>query len=110
MQWQRRYERVSFYCPVKVIVLPDGPTLSGYSFDISLGGVGITLNTLLKPGQDVCISFQLRGDSDKCVEESVWGRVASLEADVDCNLVGIEFLGEVHRLRQLLLATMVGSL
>jgi c-di-GMP-binding flagellar brake protein YcgR len=110
MQWQRRYERVPFFCPVEVTVLPDGPTVSGYCFDISLGGVGITLNTLLERGQDVCISFQLRRDSDKNVKESVFGRVASLQSDVDCNRVGIEFLGGISQAHQSQLATMIGSL
>ena len=110
MRWQRRYERVPFFCPVDVTVLPDGPTVPGHSFDISLGGVGITLNTLLERGQDVHISFQLRHDSEKCDEESVLGRVADLESDADCNRVGIEFLGGIGQSRQPLLATMIGSL
>jgi c-di-GMP-binding flagellar brake protein YcgR len=110
MPWQRRYERVSFFCPVEVTVLPDGPTVPGHAFDISLGGVGITLNTLLERGQDVRISFQLRHESEKCVEESVWGRVVNFESDVDCNRVGIEFLGEIPQSSQLQLATMIGSL
>jgi c-di-GMP-binding flagellar brake protein YcgR len=110
MQWQRRYERVSFFCPVQVTVLPDGPTVPGHSFDISLGGVGITLNSVLEPGQNVCISFQLRGTSGECVNENVVGRVTNLESDVDCNRVGIEFLGGIRQSHQQLLATKVGSL
>ena len=110
MQWQRHYERVPFFCPVEVAVLPDGPTVPGHSFNISLGGVGVTLNALLEPGQDVCISFQLRHGSEKCVEESVWGRVANFESDVDCNRVGIEFLGGIGQSHQRLLSQMIGSL
>ena len=110
MQWQRRYERVSFYCPVEVTVLPDGPTVPGHTFDISLRGVGITLNASLEPGQDVRISFQLRCDSEKCVEESVLGRVANLEPDMDCNRIGIEFIGGIRQPCQHQLATMIGSL
>ena len=44
---------VPFFCPVEVTVLPDGPAVQGHSFDISLGGVGITLGALLEPGQPV---------------------------------------------------------
>ena len=110
MRWQRRYERVPFFCPVEVTVLPDGPAVQGHSFDISLGGVGITLGALLEPGQPMRISFQLRHDSEKCVEEIVWGRVANFESDVDCNRVGIGFLGGISPSHQLLLSTMVESL
>jgi c-di-GMP-binding flagellar brake protein YcgR len=110
MQWQRRYERVPFFCPVEVTVLPDGPTVPGYCFDISLGGVGITLNIVLEPGQDVCIAFQLRHGSAKCVTESVWGRVANFKSDDDCNRVGIEFLGGISHLHHLQLTTTIASL
>ena len=49
----------TFFCPLQLTVLPDGPTVPGKSFDISLGGVGITADIFLERGQSVVIRFQL---------------------------------------------------
>ena len=89
---KRRYERVAFFCPLKLTVLPDGPCVTANAFDISLGGVGLFTGASLQIGQNVSVRFQLKTASGKPIEESAIGRVAYIRADEDGNRVGIEFM------------------
>jgi len=93
---QRRYERVAFFCPLRLTVLPDGPTVPANSFDISLGGVGLATGASLPQGQSVSVRFQLKNAAGKPVEEIALGRVAYVRADEDGNRVGIEFLEPIR--------------
>jgi c-di-GMP-binding flagellar brake protein YcgR len=96
MAGQRRYERVAFFCPVDLTVQPNGPTLPGGSFDISLGGVGITTEQLLQRGQTVRVRFHLRNGAAGKIDEEVVGRVAYCRADEDGDRMGIEFLETIR--------------
>jgi c-di-GMP-binding flagellar brake protein YcgR len=96
MLGRRRYERVAFFCPVKVFVLPDGPVLSGRTFDISLGGVGITTDRMLERGQTLRIQFHFQKGSDVPVDEEIMGQAAYSRADEDGDRVGVEFLEPVN--------------
>jgi c-di-GMP-binding flagellar brake protein YcgR len=88
---RRRYERIPYFHEVRLTVLPDGPTVVAHAFDISLGGVGLSTQTSLQPGQMVAVSFPVRDHSNKAVVNRVIGRVAHLTADPDGNRVGVEF-------------------
>ena len=88
---QRRYERVAFYCGLEVTVMPDGPTALARSFDLSLGGVGITAAMMLNRGQTVRVRFHLQKGSNEWTDEEVFGRVAYLCAEEGGNRIGIEF-------------------
>lgn len=100
MAGQRRYERVAFFCPVQLTVLPDGPTVPAYSFDISAGGVGLTTTASMERGKDVRVDFHVKnGSHEECVE-SVLGRIAYLRADEDGNRIGIEFLETIRESAQ----------
>lgn len=95
MLGRRRYERVAFFCPVTVVVLPDGPAMQGRTFDISLGGVGVTTQRMLERGQSVRVRFHFQRGADVPVDEDVMGQVAYSRADEDGDRVGIEFLQPV---------------
>jgi hypothetical protein len=110
MLGRRRYERVAFYCPLTLSVLPDGPTVPGNSFDISIGGVGVTTKVMLERGQDVRIRFQLRNGTNETIEEEIIGRVAYCLADEDGDRIGIEFLQTVQELSQPALAKRLSNL
>jgi hypothetical protein len=97
---QRRYERVAFFCPLQLTVLPNGPVIPGTSFDISLGGVGITANLFLERGQTVRVRFHLQNRSHGPVEEELFGRVAYSRADEDGDRIGIEFLETINNSTQ----------
>jgi c-di-GMP-binding flagellar brake protein YcgR len=96
MQGQRRYERVAFFCPVDLTVLPDGKTVSASTFDISLGGVGLATPMVLNRGQAVRVRFHLRNGSNGRIDEDILGRVAHSRADEDGDRIGVEFLETVH--------------
>ena len=96
MMGQRRYERVAFFCPVKLTVLPDGPTAPANSFDISMGGVGLNTALFLERGQDVLVHFKITNGPKEYIEESVLGRVAFSRAEEDVNRLGIEFLESIR--------------
>ena len=107
---QRHYERVAFYCGVQVTVLPNGPTASGMSFDLSVGGVGITADILLNRGQTVRVRFHLHNGSNTWTDEDVLGRVAYLCADEDGNRIGIEFLKTIQEATKPALAHKLNTL
>jgi c-di-GMP-binding flagellar brake protein YcgR len=110
MLGRRRYERMPFFCPVTVSVLPDGPALSGRTFDISLGGVGITAQRMLERGKTVRVRFHIQNGSDVAVDEEVMGRVAYSRADEDGDRAGIEFLQAVNDSMQPMLAYKLNNL
>lgn len=101
---------MAFYCPLQLTVLPDGPTVAGRSFDISLGGVGITADVFLERGQTVQASFHFSDGPQGEAEESVLGRVAYSRADEDGNRIGIEFLEILRESAQPLLAQKLNNL
>ncbi|MBN1395736.1 MAG: PilZ domain-containing protein [Pirellulales bacterium] len=96
MAGQRRYERTSFFTPVKLTVLPDGPSIETNSFDISLGGVGLNSTVFIEPGKDVILRFHVADRLPDCKDEKIFGRVAYSRADEDVNRMGIEFLQPIH--------------
>ena len=110
MAWQRRYERVAFYCPVQLTVLPNGPAVPGRSFDISIGGVGITTEIALERGQSVCVRFHLQNGAPEGKDEDILGRVAYSRADEDGGRVGIEFLATIQESAQPELARKLNNL
>ena len=97
---QRRYERVAFSCGLQLTALPSGPTVPGRSFDISVGGVGITSDILLNCGQTVRVRFHLHDGSNEWTVEDVLGRVAYSYADEGENRMGIEFLETIQRINK----------
>jgi hypothetical protein len=94
---QRRYQRVAFYCGLQLTVLPNGPTIPARSFDLSVGGVGITSDLLLNRGQAVRIRFHLRNGSKEWTDEDILGRIAYACADESGNRMGIEFLETIQK-------------
>ena len=107
---RRRYERVDFYCPVHLTVEPDGPTIPCQSFDISLGGVGLSLPVSLERGQAVRVCFHLRSGADNTTDSTVAGHVAYTKADEDGVRVGIEFLSAIQESNQPALARKLNQL
>jgi hypothetical protein len=110
MLGQRRYERVAFFCPLQLTVLPDGPTVPARSFDISIGGVGITTEILLERGRAVQIQFQLPNGSKERIVEDILGRVAYCRADEDGDRMGIEFLETIREAAHPALARKLNAL
>lgn len=100
MNGKRRYERVAFYCPVQLTVLPDGPDVPGNTFDISLAGMGLAAEVFLERGQDVLVRFHPAKGSPPDKDESVLGRVAYSRADEGGNRLGIEFVKPIRESTQ----------
>ena len=88
--YTRRYQRVPFFCKATLTVLPAGTPVDAYSFDISLGGVGLDAPVWCPRGSAVRVSFYLKGRDGERVEH-VLGRVAYVRADESDNRIGIEF-------------------
>jgi hypothetical protein len=107
---QRRYERVAFYCPVDLTVLPNGPAVPGRSFDISIGGVGIITQIALERGQSVSVRFHMHNGASESKDEDILGRVAYSRADEDGDRIGIEFLATVQEAAQPMLARKLNNL
>jgi hypothetical protein len=105
---QRRYERVAFYCSLHLTLLPNGPTVSARSFDISVGGVGIAANILPARGQAVRVRFHKR--SSEWTGEDVVGRVAYSRADEDGNRIGVEFVEQIQEATHPMLASRLNAL
>ena len=101
---RRRYERVDFFCPVHLTVEPDGPTIPCQSFDISLGGVGLSMQASLERGQTVRVCFHLRNGADKTIDETISGHVAYTKSDEGGVRIGIEFLSTIQESNQPALA------
>lgn len=95
---KRRYERVSWFCSVDLKVLPNGPVVSGTTFDVSIGGVGIAANRILERGKLVSVQFHMHDNRDHHpIEENVMGKVAYGRADEDGGRIGIEFMEVVSK-------------
>ncbi len=107
---KRRYERVAWFCPVKLRVLPDGPELPANTFDISIGGVGVTTNMMLERGKTVAVQFQLPNGTGGTINEDIMGRVAYSRADEDGDRIGIEFFETVRDSAQPALAKKLNNL
>jgi c-di-GMP-binding flagellar brake protein YcgR len=107
---RRRYERVAFFCPLHVTSLQGGAAVPARSFDISMGGVGLTAPISLERGETVCVRFHLNRASGEAVDEDVWGRVAYSRADEDGNRVGIEFINTLREATQPALTRRIGNL
>ncbi len=88
---QRRYERVAFYCGVQLTLLPNGPTIPARSFDVSLGGLGLTAKVFLDCEQSVRVRLRLRNGANGWTEEAIEGRIAHCCADENGNRIGIQF-------------------
>jgi hypothetical protein len=101
---QRRYERIDYFCPLQLTVLPNGPSVPGNSFDITVAGVGIVAGVLLNRGQTVRVRFHLHNGSSDTVDEEIMGRVAYCKSDEDGNRLGIEFLELIGETAQPVLA------
>ena len=115
----RLYQRVPFFCKAKLTVLSEKAlsqqsaheplfgtamltalpadheymvpaSVNAYTFDISLGGVGLNAAVSYPCGCTVRVSFYLKGPGGERVEQ-VLGRVAYVKADESGTRVGIEF-------------------
>jgi c-di-GMP-binding flagellar brake protein YcgR len=107
---RRRYQRVAYFCPLRLTVLPGGQTVSCNSFDISRGGVGLVTNVHLERGQSVLIHFQVHNKRHEAVEADVQGKVAYTRSDEGGNVIGIEFLEDVRESTQPVLAQILDNL
>lgn len=107
---RRRYERVAWFCPLHLTVLPNGPALECESFDISLGGVGIAGSVMLERGKSVRVLFHIRNGTKETIDEEVMGRVAYSRADEDGNRLGIEFLEPIKEAANPALAKKLNAL
>ncbi|NLF08648.1 MAG: PilZ domain-containing protein [Pirellulaceae bacterium] len=92
MKHRRRFERVDYFHPIRLFVMPDGPDLPANTFDISIGGVGAIAEDWLEKGTEVRVTFSPRCADGEPHEEEIYGRVAYAQADEDGNRIGIEFL------------------
>jgi len=110
MLGRRRYERVAFFCPLQLTELRNGTTVPASSFDIGIGGVGLTTEIALERGQPVRVRFCLRHESNGETDEDVLGQVAYCRADEDGNRIGIEFLEVVRESTQPALVRRLNSL
>ena len=106
----RRYERVAFYSRLQITVLPNGPVVPGNSFDISIGGAGISTSVLLQRGQQVSIRFYLRNGGSEEVHADVLGQVAYCRSDEDGNRIGVAFLAPIQEVTQPVLAKEINNL
>lgn len=88
----RRYERVGFLCRLELAVLPDGVTQLASSLDLSMGGVGVITQAAFSVGQMVAVTFFLKSPNEDETKVRVIGRVVRLAADVDANVLGVQFL------------------
>lgn len=89
---KRRFQRVPFFCAVVLKTSPGGLPVACRTMDISLGGVGLATSAGLELGQTVSLSFSLRDAAGRPIVDEVAGRVAHMRAELDGNVVGVEFL------------------
>jgi hypothetical protein len=107
---KRRYERVAFFCPLQLTELQSGATVPASSFDISMGGVGLTTRIALDRGKAVCVRFCFPHESNEGVFEEVLGQVAYCRSDEDGSRIGVEFLQVVRESAQPVLARKLNRL
>src|SRR5262249_39494719 len=89
---RRRYERVPFFADVTLRALPNGPSVPARTLDLSLGGVGLVTGAAFTPGQSVSVIFDLVDAAKRSTKFEVVGRVVNLNADLDANRLGVEFV------------------
>jgi c-di-GMP-binding flagellar brake protein YcgR len=89
---QRRYERVGFLAKIELSAATDGAVQAARSVDLSLGGVGAVTKSVFSPGQMVTVTFFLKDTKGGEVKDQVPGHIVRFHADVDTNVVGIQFL------------------
>lgn len=87
---RRRFGRLPFFVPVALTPNTVPGSIQGHTFDISLGGAGLTCPTPLPVGESVRLAFHLPAPAGRVVEE-LTGRVASLRFDDDGAIMGVEF-------------------
>ena len=85
-----QFTQTPFVGTATLRALPAGTSVDAYSFDISLGGVGLNAKAPYPRGSMVRVSFFLKDPGGERVEQ-VSGRVAYVKADESGTLVGIEF-------------------
>ena len=110
MSEKRRYQRVAYFHRVDLTVLPNGPTVEGHAFDISIGGIGVTTALWLDRGKEIGIRFRFANGDNTPIEEIILGRVAYSKADEDGNRLGIEFAEVVKAANQPVLARTIDAL
>jgi PilZ domain len=88
---KRIYQRVPFLCRV-TLSTGEGPPIEARTMDISLGGGGVISPRVVALGQRLTLGFHVRSRSGTPVVELVEGRVVNVRADLDGNLLGIEFV------------------
>jgi c-di-GMP-binding flagellar brake protein YcgR len=89
---QRRYERVGFLARLELSAATGGAAQTARSVDLSLGGVGAVTKSVFSPGQMVTVTFFHKDAKGDEVEDRIPGHVVRFHADVDTNLVGVQFL------------------
>jgi hypothetical protein len=87
----RKDTRVPFRCKLSISALHGGARVSAFSRDISLKGVGVIAGGSFQRGQQVLVSFHLRGAADKNISETVRGQIAWMRTIADTNEIGIQF-------------------
>jgi hypothetical protein len=92
----RRYERHGFFCAVELTPLSGGAPHTGRSLDISLGGVGVATDGHFEVDELLHVAFLLKDPRGADVRERIDGRVARMHADVDANMLGIQFLNPLN--------------
>ena len=105
----RHYQRVPFFCKATLTVLPTGTRVEAYSFDISLGGVGLEVPVACPCDSPVRVAFFLKGPGGERVEQ-VPGRVTYVKADESGTRIGIEFQESVQESTHPALAHQLQSL
>jgi c-di-GMP-binding flagellar brake protein YcgR len=89
---RRRYERAPFFADVTLRAFPNGPSVPARTLDLSLGGVGLVTGAAFTPGQLVSVTLYLVDSAKRSTKVEVVGRVVNLNADVDANRLGVEFV------------------
>ncbi len=110
MDERRRYERVAWFAPVQLTILPNGPVIAARSFDLSRGGVGVVADGLQERGQTLYVRFFFQNGSGNPMHEDVLGRVAYSLADEDGERLGIEFIEPIQETTNPLLTQKLESL
>jgi hypothetical protein len=107
MERLRKYERVSFMCQLELTAVPDGTPEPARALDLSLGGVGVITQAHFSVGEMVKVTFFLKDAAHGESKDDVSGQVARLTADVDANMLGIQFLNPLTEAEH---ARLVGKL
>ncbi|MCE5268195.1 MAG: PilZ domain-containing protein [Planctomycetaceae bacterium] len=100
MDERRRFPRVPYFRPLTLTLLPSGQAVTGNSFDISRGGVGLVASASLQRGQSVNVHFKLENQRRQVADISVMGKIAYTRADENGNYIGVEFLEEIRESSQ----------